>query len=118
MDEKTRTLPVVVEIDERTATAENQDNLHLRPGLFVTVRIAGRKIKQIYDLPRHVLHGDDTLYLVEDNRLKIKTVNILRRFKNSIIIDKGLSDGDLIIQTPLSGAVEGMQVRLHSENRG
>ena len=116
MDEKTRTLPVVVEIDERSATAESQDNLHLRPGLFVTVRITGKKIKQVFDLPRHVVQGDDTLYIVKDNRLRIRSVNVLRRFKNSVIIDKGLSDGDLIIRTPVSDAVDGMQVRLNSES--
>ncbi len=33
MDEKTRTLPVIVEVDERAAEAGNKDNLHLRPGL-------------------------------------------------------------------------------------
>jgi hypothetical protein len=47
-----------------------------------------------------------------DNRLKIRPINILRRFKDSVFIDKGLSDGELVIKSPLSGAVDGMKVRI------
>jgi hypothetical protein len=32
-----------------------------------------------------------------------------------VIIDDGLSEGDQIIKTPLSGAVDGMSVRVKSE---
>ncbi len=118
MDEKTRTLPVVVEIEKPSVSAGNQDNLNLRPGMFVTVEIRGKKIEKAYHLPRHVVHGNDVLYMVEENRLRIRSVSVLRRFKNSVFIDKGLTDGDLIIKTPLSDAVDGMQVRLNSESRG
>ena len=118
MDEKTRTLPVVVEIDEESVTSGSRDNLHLRPGMFVTVRISGRKAKQVYNLPRHVVQGNDVVYIVKENRLRLKPVRILRRFKDSVFIDNGLSDGDLIIKTALSGAVDGMPVRLQSDGKG
>jgi hypothetical protein len=48
-----------------------------------------------------------------DNRLKIRQVNILRSVKDSVYIDKGLSDGELAIKSPLSGAVDGMKVRIN-----
>jgi RND family efflux transporter MFP subunit len=118
MDEKTRTLPVVVEIEKPSVSAGNQDNLNLRPGMFVTVEIRGKKIEKAYHLPRHVVHGNDVLYIVEENRLRIRSVSVLRRFKNSVFIDKGLTDGDLIIKTPVPDAVDGMHVRLNSESRG
>ncbi|MBW1693493.1 MAG: efflux RND transporter periplasmic adaptor subunit [Deltaproteobacteria bacterium] len=117
MDEKTRTLPVVVEIEKPSVNAGNLNNLDLRPGMFVTVEIRGKKIEKAYHLPRHVVHGDDVLYIVEENRLRIRSVSVLRRFKNSVFIDKGLSDGDLIIKTPVSDAVDGMQVRLPFEDK-
>lgn len=117
MDERTRTLPVVVEIEKPSANAENQDNLDLRPGMFVTVKITGKTIEKAYHLPRHVVHGDDVLYIAQENRLRIRSVNVLRRFKNSVFIDKGLSDGDLIIKTPVSDAVDGMLVRLQPEDK-
>jgi hypothetical protein len=42
----------------------------------------------------------------------MKPVKVLRRFKNSMFIGNGLMDGDLIIKTPISGAIDGMQVRV------
>lgn len=112
MDEKTRTLPVVVEVINMPAGGENSRLLHLRPGMFVTVHIKGIEIKQAFVLPRHVVHAGEVVYIVQDNRLRIRPVSVLRTFKNSVFIDKGLKDGDLVIKTPLAGAVDGMRVRM------
>ncbi|MFC1815515.1 efflux RND transporter periplasmic adaptor subunit [Thermodesulfobacteriota bacterium] len=112
MDEKTRTLPVVVEVDERLDTNGNQRPFHIRPGMFVTIRIKGKEIKQGFVLPRHMVYPGDVVYLVQNNRLTIRPVGIIRRFNNSIFIDKGLKDGELVIKTHLSGATDGMKVRL------
>lgn len=111
IDEKTRTLPVVVEANYNSKTGIN-----LKPGMFVTVHIKGIEINNIYVLPRHVVYNDDdndnTVYLFSDNRLRIRQVSILRRFKDSVFINKGLSDGELVIKTPLSIVFDGMQVGL------
>ena len=112
MEEKTRTLPVVVEVEERLPTESDRSYFSLRPGMFVTVKINGKRISRAYTLPRHVIYPGDVVYTFLDNRLKIKPVHILRNFKDSVIVDKGLSDGDLIIKTPLSAATEDMLVRL------
>ena len=110
IDEKTRTLPVVVEVNCNSKSEVNKSAINLKPGMFVTVHIKGIEIKRIYVLPRHVLYGDDAVYLFSDNRLRIRQVSILRRFKDSVFIDKGLSDGELVIKTPLSRVSDGMQV--------
>lgn len=116
MDEKTRTLPVIIEVSESAASVENSGVFHLKPGMFVTVKIKGKKIKHVFVLPRHVVHNGDVVYIVQDNQLKIKPVNALRRFKDSIFVDRGLVDGDLVISSPLSGAADGMQVRRQMTN--
>ena len=117
MDERTRTLPIVVEIDNDKETGKDHDNRNirtvlLRPGSFVTVLIKGRNIEKAFVLPRHVVHTGDVVYTVEGNKLKIQPVSIIRSFKESVFIDKGLETGDLVITTPLSGAADGMLVRL------
>ncbi|MDO9567658.1 MAG: efflux RND transporter periplasmic adaptor subunit [Candidatus Desulfaltia sp.] len=114
MDEKTRTLPVVVEIDRDSAKDKTKNSIQLRPGMFVTALIKGEKIKQIFVLPRHVVHTGDMVYIMIDNRLQIRPVNILRSVKDLVYIDKGLSDGDLVIKSPLSGPVDGMKVRINA----
>ncbi|MCP4374150.1 MAG: HlyD family efflux transporter periplasmic adaptor subunit [Deltaproteobacteria bacterium] len=117
MDQRTRTLPVVVEIDEDKGAGKDSGNrsmksVFLRPGTFVTVMIKGRKVEKAFLLPRHVVRTGDVVYTVKDNKLKIQPVSIMRSFKESVFIDKGLNPGDLIISTPLSGAADGMLVRV------
>jgi RND family efflux transporter MFP subunit len=116
LEEKTRTLPVVIEADESLAEATNDGHFRLRPGMFVTVKIKGRKIDNAYVLPRYVVYPGNVVYTVEENHLKIKTVNIIRNYKETVIIDKGLSNGDLIIKSPLSSATEGQKVRLKTDD--
>ncbi len=112
MDDRTRTLPIVVEVDEVSSPAENQGSLRLRPGMFVSVKIKGKEVDQAFVLPRHVVYPGDIVYTVKDNRLKINPVKILRTYKDSVIVSQGLSEGEQIIKTPLSAATDGMLVRV------
>ena len=112
MDDKTRTLPVIIEVDETSNSGENRNALRLRPGMFVTARIKGKEVSQAFVLPRHIVYPGDMVYTVEGDRLKIKSVDVLRAFKDSIIVSQGLSDGERIIKTPLSDATDGMLVRV------
>ena len=117
MDERTRTLPVVIEVDE-TATAEKSvSGFRLRPGMFVIIKIKGKEVNQAYVLPRYVVYPGDVVYTLKDDQLKIKEVGILRSYKDSVIVNEGLSEDDQIISTPLSGAVDGMRVRLKTDDR-
>ena len=119
LDQTTRTLPVVIEVDEPTAgDSIIQSADRLKPGMFVTVRIQGRQVENVHRLPRHLVHDGDTIYLVADERLSVRPVTILRRFKKSVLISHGLSDGELVVTTPLSDAVTGMKIRLNTEDGG
>ncbi len=112
MDDKTRTLPVIIEVDATSHSAENGNVLRLRPGMFVTAKIKGKEVGQAFVLPRHVIYPGDMVYTVEGDRLKIKSVDVLRLFKDSVIVSQGLSDGERIIKTPLSDATDGMLIRV------
>ena len=112
MDDKTRTLPVIIEVDETSDSGENRNALRLRPGMFVTAKIKGKEVSRAFVLPRHIVYPGDMVYTVEGDRLKIKSVDVLRTFKDSVIVSQGLSDGERIIKTPLSDATDGMRVRV------
>ena len=118
MDERTRTLPMVIEVDESANDGPEATYFRLRPGMFVTIRIKGKEIDQAFVVPRHVVYPGNVVYTVKDYQLKINEVNILRSYKDSVIINEGLSEGDLIIKTPLSAVKDGMRVRLKTEDRG
>jgi len=112
LDERTRTFPVIVEIDERFEAGETSKNLRMRPGMFVKVQIRGKALDGIFVLPRHMVHADDTVYLAENDRLRFREVRVLRRFKEAVFVNEGLADGEMIIKTPLSSATDGMKIRL------
>ena len=119
LDPTTRTLPVVIEVDEPTpGDSVTHAAGRLKPGMFVTVRIQGRQVENVHRLPRHLVHDEDTVYLATDDQLSVRPVTILRRFKKSVLVSQGLSNGDLVVTTPLSGAVTGMRIRLKSEVGG
>ena len=117
LDATTRTLPVVIEVDEpvdREATGRFTERL--KPGMFVTVSIEGRRVPDVHRLPRHLLHDGDTVFLADGDQLTIQPVTVLRRFKSAVVISEGLSDGYLVVTTPVSGAVSGMRIRLKTED--
>ena len=115
MDERTRTLPMVIEVDETPASGRNKDLFRLRPGMFVTVKIRGKEIQKVFVLPRHVVYPGDIVYTVRDNTLKSNMVKILRGYKDTVMVNEGLTEGELIVKTPLSSPVDGMSVRLKTD---
>jgi multidrug efflux pump subunit AcrA (membrane-fusion protein) len=117
MDAKTRTLPVVVEVDAASANGPTPGSFHLRPGMFVTVNIKGKEIQRVFILPRHLIYPGDVVYTVKNDRLTGKPVTILRSYKDTVMINAGLDEGDLIVKTPLSSAADGMKVRVKRDNR-
>jgi len=111
MDETTRTLPLVIEVADRLPEGQSPASVQLRPGMFVTVEIAGHTVERAFVLPRHLVYPDDVVYTAVDGRLHIQPVRVLRAYRDTVVIDEGLSAGDLIITTPLSSATEGMKIR-------
>ena len=84
----------------------------LKPGTFVKCSIIGETYKNIFVLPRHLLKRDNILFTINKNHLKMKKVNILRKFEEEIYITSGLNPGDKIISSPLPGALEGMALNI------
>jgi RND family efflux transporter MFP subunit len=117
MDQRTRTLPMVVEVDEPRITSQQKNSFRLRPGMFVTVRIRGKKIQNVFVLPRYLVYPGDVVYTVKDDTLKSNPVQILRGHKDTVIIGEGLSEGDLIVKSPLSSPLDGQIVRVKSDDR-
>jgi len=108
MEEKTRTLPIVVEIKNGHPNTGHP----LMPGMFVELEIVGKAVKGLFLLPQETVHEDNTVYVVEDGSVHIKSVKILRRIDNLLYVNKGLRDQDQVI-TRFPGIVtEGMKVRV------
>lgn len=111
IDEKTRTMPMTVEIGTLDVKHDVKDPLLLlRPGVFVRCRVKGEQKENVFKIPRTLMRSPDTLYLARADHLVIKKVKVIRRFEENVYITRGLAPGDLIIESPLPGALDGMSI--------
>ena len=110
MEERTRTLPVVVQISNgRPGTGHP-----IMPGMFVSVDIIGKRVDGLFILPRETIRENDVVYLVQEGKVVVKPVKILRRTGNQVYVKEGLSQGDRIITRFPGIATNGMQVRVET----
>jgi len=113
IDPVTRTVQAVVRVDDpfgREAGAGERPPL--TPGLFVTARVAGRRVPSATVLPRVAMRDDGHVFVVdEEGRLRWRAVEVLRLERDSVVIGDGLAAGERVLVSPLSAATEGMAVR-------
>jgi len=115
IDERTRTLPMILEIQTGNDDAKNGPRaalFDLKPGTFVHCKIVGETRENIFVVPRHLLKSGDILFVVTDSQLEMRPVNVLRKFEDEVYINAGLANGDKIIASPLPGAIAGMELSI------
>ena len=104
------TIVVVVENPYRQKGTVNQPDLET--GMFVDIQLKGRFLNNVISIPRKALRNNQQVWLIdEENRLRIKQVEIARREKEQLLISAGLSAGDQVVTTSLSAAADGMLLR-------
>jgi len=108
-----RMINVVVEVEK--PLADKNSGISLLPGMFVDVAIRGRHLKDVILVPRYAVHNRDEVWLIKENKLYIKKVNIIRRDKQYAYVDVGLENQDVIVISPLDTVTDGMKVRLEGE---
>jgi len=82
-------------------------SLPLVEGMFCTVRIPGKQLKNVVRLPRWAVTFDNTVYIVNgENRLKTIPVTVARTEGETIYVSAGLNPGDTVITTRLIDPLE------------
>lgn len=103
---QTRMMDIVLTVDRPYASTPP-----LRVGTFVDVAIQARTLDAGYRLPVEFLREGNTVWVYEDGRLRIRSVEVLTEQDGQALVTSGLSPGDRIIQTNLSVVTDGMAVR-------
>ncbi|NNF35286.1 MAG: HlyD family efflux transporter periplasmic adaptor subunit [Saprospiraceae bacterium] len=99
VDPGTQTVKVFIEVRGKD----------LYEGLFLEALINGRYEKNAYEINRSLLVDESKVFVVEDNALRLVTVDPVV-FNEKTVIVKGLENGREIISKPISGAYTGMVV--------
>ena len=116
IDARSRMVHIVARVEDPYHRLQ-EDQLDTRPplavGLFVEARILGKQVKDVFVLPRSVMRGRDRLLIVNNKKkLYYRSVDVLRSDDEHVVIQSGLTSGELVCISPLQTVVEGMEVRL------
>jgi RND family efflux transporter MFP subunit len=112
IDARTRMLNVIVRVADPYGAGASADGTPLSVGMFVTATIEGSEVAGAIIVPRSALIGEDRIAVVgSDDRLELRTVNVLRTSNDQAILGAGLSPGERVAVSRLEVVVDGMRVR-------
>jgi membrane fusion protein, multidrug efflux system len=83
----------------------------LNEGEFVEADIEAQNVVNAIEIPRTLLVNNQSVYIVEENQLRLLPVDIVYS-KTSTVIIKGINDGVKMLSKPFPGAFEGMNVTI------
>ncbi len=111
MNETERLARLVVQV-ENPFVRLSKYSPELNIGTFVEVEIEGRRLEEIIPLPRRALRENSNVWVAsEDSTLDIRPVTIERMTPTEVLISSGLTSGEKIILSSISGAAPGLKLR-------
>ena len=113
IDPKSRMVTLIAQVED--PYGESGGRPPLAVGLFVRARIQGTETEEAFVLPRTALQEGDRVLVLDDGRLRFRSVEVLRVERDRVVVGRGLAAGDRVCITPLARAVDGMAVRVHDE---
>jgi RND family efflux transporter MFP subunit len=109
VDRTSRMVSVVVEVaDPFDASGEKPP---LLPGVFAEVLIEGNILEDAVAVPRDAVRESNKVWVVDEGRLHIRTLEIARADKDFAYAISGLEEGAQIVVSSLDMVTEGMAVR-------
>jgi len=81
-------------------------------GSYVETQLRGKALPNVVRLDRDYVRDGETVWVMEDNALSIRDVEIVVRDAHYAYIDDGLSDGDQVVTTNLATVTDGAPLRL------
>ena len=117
LDPNGRMARVLVEVvDPLGLKSENAGRAKLLLGAYVTVDLVGHPMPNTFLIPRETLRNDDHVWLRRpDATLEIRSVSVLWKNRDTVVIGEGLAAGEQLITSSLSFAADGMAVTVAGE---
>jgi len=81
-------------------------------GSFVDVKIPGRQLADVIQIPAKALRDRDTVWVVVNKQLQIRNVKIAHIDLDNVYISGGVNIGEKIVISPIKGASKGLKVRI------
>ncbi|MGI0119096.1 efflux RND transporter periplasmic adaptor subunit [Zooshikella sp. RANM57] len=85
---------------------------------FVSLRIQGPTLENVFTLPEGMLRDGDVVWLFdEDGRLKKQSVNVVYKQDQQVLVSGNLKPTDELVSSHLSIAIDGMPLRKEAEKQ-
>lgn len=89
----------------------------LAVGSFVELQLLGRRLADVALIPRRALRDGNMVWLADEAmQLRIRPVEVLRRQVDRVVIGEGLKNGEQVVVSTLSGAADGLKLRVRGED--
>lgn len=108
LDPRTRTVGVIIEVDEPYARVRPGRRPPLVKGLFVDVVLSGQPQDSRKVIPLDALHGQQVYVVNREQRLEQRTVTIGSKGADYAIVIDGLRAGEQVVISDVFPAVAGM----------
>ncbi|WP_462319169.1 efflux RND transporter periplasmic adaptor subunit [Marinilabilia sp.] len=113
LENQTRMVRVLVAVtDPLNVSNPAPEGPELLIGAFVEARIKGEELKDVFRLSRDFVRKKETVWVMENDSLVIKPVDIILTDADYAYITEGLEDNDQVVTTNLATVVEGAPLRL------
>lgn len=113
IDIKSRQLFIVAQV--KNPYGKVGDNPPLKVGQYVTARIKGKKLNNVFVIPRIALRENNKVLIISpENTLKFRTVKVLWSDQDSYVISEGLEDSERLCITPINFVTEGRKVEIYN----
>ena len=110
VDERSRVTYAVAQIDDPYQLHGDGEPLPI--GTFVAAKIDGSNPVEVIRVPRIALRGSDQVLVVDsENKIDIRTVDVVRSDARNAYIRDGVSAGERITTTAIEAPSNGMSVR-------
>jgi RND family efflux transporter MFP subunit len=112
IDPLSRMVTLVARVKDPYGRGEVSDRPPFAVGLFVEAEIKGRRADNVAVIPRSALRGTDRVLVIDaESRIHFRTVEVLKKDSETVVLSSGLEAGEKICLSPLEMVVEGMHIR-------
>jgi RND family efflux transporter MFP subunit len=119
VDRETRLIYATAEVADPYGLGATE-GMPMAVGMFVSAEIESITEQSAYVMPRLALRNKDKVYVINaENRLEIRTVDVLSTSEERVLVTSGVNPGDRVVTSTLPNAVDGMEVEpIARESRG
>jgi len=109
-DINTRQIDVIAEVQDPFGKDSGQTALKI--GQFVSARIQGRTVEDVFVIPNKSIREGSYVYTVRDGKLAKQSIKVLWQDDQNALIGDGIQAGELVVTTSLNSTLAGASAKL------